>query len=160
MYTYYSVPRLVKSNRPIERALLKYGFSNFSLEILEYCDRDNVLQKEQYYLDLLKPVYNIVEKAGSTLGYRHTEETLRKMKEHVLSNEMLRIKALSTKNATEARSIGVIVENVKTKDKKEFCSMRAASRYLRVAPSSVSQAVLSNRLLKNTYLITKKITNL
>jgi len=69
----------------MERALLKYGFSNFSLEILEYCSRYNLLEREQYYLDNLKPDYNIVEKAGSTLGYKHTEESIKK-------NERFRIK--------------------------------------------------------------------
>lgn len=34
MYNYYSLRYLAKSNRPIDRALLKYGFSNFTLEIL------------------------------------------------------------------------------------------------------------------------------
>lgn len=84
-YTYYSLGYLAKSNRPMERALLKYGFSNFSLEILEYCSRYNLLEREQYYLDNLKPDYNIVEKAGSTLGYKHTEESIKK-------NERFRIK--------------------------------------------------------------------
>lgn len=37
MYTYFSLRSLAKSNRPIDRALLKHGFSNFRLEILEYC---------------------------------------------------------------------------------------------------------------------------
>lgn len=72
MYTYFSLRSLAKSNRPIDRALLKYGFSNFSLEILEYCNEDNVLKREQYFIDLLKPEYNIVQTAGSTLGYKHT----------------------------------------------------------------------------------------
>lgn len=54
MYTYYSLRSLAKSNRPIDRALLKYGFSNFRLEILEYGDKTNVLIREQYYIDLLK----------------------------------------------------------------------------------------------------------
>jgi GIY-YIG catalytic domain len=54
-YTYYSLRSLAKSNRPVERALLKYGFSNFSLEILEYCNLEDLLKKEQYYLDILKP---------------------------------------------------------------------------------------------------------
>lgn len=54
-YTYYSLGSLAKSNRPIDRALLKYGFSSFTLEILEYCDKDNVLKKEQHYLNLLLP---------------------------------------------------------------------------------------------------------
>lgn len=42
----------MKSNRPIERALLKYGYLNFTLE---YCDIDSLLEREQYYLDNLKP---------------------------------------------------------------------------------------------------------
>jgi len=50
-YTYYSLRYLAKSNRPMERALLKYGFSNFSLEILDYCNSEDLLKREQYYLD-------------------------------------------------------------------------------------------------------------
>ena len=68
MYTYYSLRSLAKSNRPIDRALLKYGFSKFSFSAAEYCTSVNVLEREQYYLDLIKPEYNIIEKAGSTLG--------------------------------------------------------------------------------------------
>jgi group I intron endonuclease len=86
MYTYYSLRSLAKSNRPIDRALLKYGFSNFILEILEYCDKNNVIEREQYYMDLIKPQYNIVEIAGSTLGYKHTPESLSKMRDLVLSD--------------------------------------------------------------------------
>jgi len=59
----------MKSNRPIDRALYKYGFSNFSLEILEYCSADLALEREQYYMDKLKPEYNIAEKAGSTVPF-------------------------------------------------------------------------------------------
>ena len=54
-YTYYSIGSLLKSNRPIDRALLKSGYSSFTLEILEYCDTDNLLKREQYYLHNLKP---------------------------------------------------------------------------------------------------------
>ena len=39
------------------RALLKYGYTNFSIEILEYCDPENCVQRENYYLNLLKPVW-------------------------------------------------------------------------------------------------------
>ena len=56
----------------IEKALLKYGYSNFKLEILEYCDKDEVLSREQYYLDFLKPEYNILKQAGSSLGFTHS----------------------------------------------------------------------------------------
>lgn len=58
-------------------ALLKYGHSNFSLFIIEYCEPNNCLisaDQEQYYLDTLLPEYNILQKAGSSLGYKYTDE--------------------------------------------------------------------------------------
>lgn len=76
---FYSYLRhLAKSNRLLERALLKYGFTNFSLEILEYCKAEDAVKREQYYMNKFKPDYNIAEVAGSTLGYKHTEESLKK----------------------------------------------------------------------------------
>jgi group I intron endonuclease len=45
---------------PICKALIKFGYSNFSLEILEYCEPDVRFEKEKYYLKLLKPEYNII----------------------------------------------------------------------------------------------------
>ena len=71
----------------IYKAILKYGYSEFSLEILEYCDPDKVLDREQYYVDLLNPEYNILKTAGSSRGYKHTEETLAKFKLRVFTGE-------------------------------------------------------------------------
>lgn len=45
------------------------------MEILEYCEPSDVISREQYYIDLLKPDYNILQVAGSSLGYKHTEES-------------------------------------------------------------------------------------
>jgi group I intron endonuclease len=58
---YYSLGSLkqVKGSIIIYRALLKYGHSNFSLNILEYCEKDVLIEREQYYIDLIKPEYNI-----------------------------------------------------------------------------------------------------
>lgn len=36
---------------------------------------ENLLKREQYYLDLFKPDYNILKKAGSRLGHKLSEET-------------------------------------------------------------------------------------
>lgn len=60
---------------------LKYGYSGFKLEILEFCNKDEVIAREQYYIDLFNPEYNILKKAGSSLGFTHSEETKAKMKE-------------------------------------------------------------------------------
>ena len=57
---YYNVNRLLSrpdSDRPITRSLLKYRYSNFRLDILEYCNPDVLIKREQYYIDLLKPEF-------------------------------------------------------------------------------------------------------
>ena len=52
----------------IYRALLKDGHDNFSLTILEYCDKEKCIEREDFYLSSLPHEYNILEKAGSRLG--------------------------------------------------------------------------------------------
>lgn len=49
--------------------------TKFSFTILEYCDSDVLLEREQHYIDTLKPEYNVCQTAGSTLGKLHTEES-------------------------------------------------------------------------------------
>jgi group I intron endonuclease len=68
----------LKNHSIIYRALLKYDYSNFALEIIEYCDRTDTIKREQYYLDLFKPEYNICFVAGSSLGRITSDETLRR----------------------------------------------------------------------------------
>lgn len=77
---YYNISYLASKNHLIiSRALIKYGYSNFSLEILEYCDKSVLLDREQYYLDKLNPSYNILKIAGSSEGFVHSEETKEKI---------------------------------------------------------------------------------
>lgn len=76
---YYNYEHLAKSNMIINKALLKYGYSEFSLQILEYCDPDSAVSREQYYMDLLKPIYNILGTAGSSMGYKHSDEAKAKI---------------------------------------------------------------------------------
>lgn len=73
--TYYSFSYLTRNKSLISKALLKYGYSRFRLEILEYCDPSVLMEREQYYIDLLKPEYNILKIAGSLLGFKHSDST-------------------------------------------------------------------------------------
>lgn len=63
----------------IYSSLLKNGYENFILEILEHCDPDQCIEREDYYINLLKPDYNICPKAGSSFGRITSEDTKRKM---------------------------------------------------------------------------------
>lgn len=76
---YYSIGHLLRENMLIYKALLKYGYSAFSLTVLECCKLEDLIQREQHYLDTLCPEYNILTVAYSSLGYKHTEETLAKI---------------------------------------------------------------------------------
>lgn len=78
---YYSLVYIKKRvhSSKIYKALLKYGYKNFSLDILEYCEPSQLIKREQFYLDLLKPEYNILKVAGSTLGFKHSKATKIKM---------------------------------------------------------------------------------
>ena len=96
---YYHKSELTKkSARPINQALLKYGHENFTLEILEYCLKNELLIRENYYFDLLKPEYNILKQAYSLLGYKHTAKSIHKMKTRLVSPEHKLLLSLAHKN--------------------------------------------------------------
>lgn len=77
LYKYFSVKHITKYKTPIHNAILKYGFEKSTLEMLEYCENGiNPTEREQYYFELLKPHYNILEIAGSFLGFKHSDKTL------------------------------------------------------------------------------------
>jgi len=58
------------------RALFKYGYSNFSFDILEYCSPEKCLEKEAFYLKKLKPKYNIsLNPIAPFSGRKHSNKT-------------------------------------------------------------------------------------
>jgi group I intron endonuclease len=79
LYAYYSPSKLI-DGRYISNSILKYGHNNFTVLIVEIIEpSDNIktdlLNREQYYIDLLKPVLNLNPTAGSSLGFKHSDET-------------------------------------------------------------------------------------
>lgn len=57
-------------NKKLENSFYKYGKDNFKLQILQVCknvSKERLLEIEQYWLDLLRPYYNLSIKATCTL---------------------------------------------------------------------------------------------
>lgn len=89
---YFSPLALKRDDTYICRALLHHTHSTFSLHIIEHIDikgfsleeaRNMVLDKEQFYLDIIfsinkENIFNINPTAGSSLGYKHSPESLAK----------------------------------------------------------------------------------
>ena len=169
-YFRYSHLTSIYRNMRINKALLKYGYSGFRFEILEYCSVKELLTREQFYLDQYQPEYNILKVAGSTLGYRHSKDSKtliglasknRKRSEvtrELISKALLGLK--STKEHVEKMSKSntfrqpIILTNTETAETKEFSSMTDASNYL-----ETSRVQIRNYLIKNIpfkgYLISK-----
>lgn len=66
-------------NIPLLNAFKKYGIKNMCFEIVEYVEIEKLLVREQWYLDTLKPEYNICKIAGSCLGVKRSIETCKKI---------------------------------------------------------------------------------
>ena len=58
----------------LNRSVNKYGIDNFKFEIIAKCPIEYVIKLEQWFIDNLKPQYNIAKIAGSNFGIKRTEE--------------------------------------------------------------------------------------
>lgn len=71
-------------NKKLQRSWNKYGEENFVFEMIETCEpvKEIILHREQFYIDLLNPYFNICKIAGITmLGRKHKESTKKKQSE-------------------------------------------------------------------------------
>lgn len=75
----FELRKNIHNNLHLQRAYNKYGEDKFTIEILEFCNKDNIIEREQYYIDTLKPEYNICKIAYSTIGVIPSKETRLKM---------------------------------------------------------------------------------
>jgi group I intron endonuclease len=165
-FNYISYPKV---NMLINKALIKYGYANFSLEILEYCDPALVISREQYYMDLLKPVYNMAKIAGSPLGYKHTAESRAKMggirsAAHA-PPENLRSAALKFHSNgdgfyPEVRAIisqGVVNFNIRTKGKKVvFTNLETQEIFIFVSIRDAALKMKLDRRTINKYILSQE----
>ncbi len=138
---------LNKESSMIYSAILKYGYSNFSLDILEYCEPDILISREQYYLDSLNPSYNILKVAGSRLGSKATMKTRitlsiiwrqrkiikqLKVKSEIKSNNVPKI-VIKPKLIPRTQSIKVKVLDTSNNLIKEFVSIKNAAKYFNIS---------------------------
>lgn len=132
-FSFLSV-RVQKSKSRIYSAILKYGYSNFQLEILEYCTKDKAVCREQYYIDLFKPEYNLNSTAGSRLGSIHSEETKRNMSKTHKGRKLTE----ETKNLLSLANKGINNPNF---GKKHSAETKALISLARLGKSIISESI-------------------
>jgi excinuclease UvrABC nuclease subunit len=164
---YYSLKYMNKKislgQSAIYSALLKYGPSHFSLAVLEYCNRDILIKREQFYIDLLKPEYNLSKTAGGgrRFGFIVTEETRKKMSvsqkaiDRSGKNHPMFGKARPEGAGSISQKISVfdLIKNERT----EYNSIREASNGLVISYSSIKSYLRrgSQKAFKNRYIFVK-----
>lgn len=104
-------------NVHLQNAYNKYSREAFDFEVLETIDiddniKDKLLKREQFWIDNLKPEYNILLVAGSNLGYHHTEETKKKISK---STTGVKKSEEHAKHIREGQSGRVLTEEHKAK---------------------------------------------
>jgi len=64
----------------VQNSWNKYGEDAFIFEVIEVVDRkENLIIREQHWIDELQPTFNFAKIAGSPLGVKHTEESRKNM---------------------------------------------------------------------------------
>lgn len=82
----YTLIKGIHHSRHLQRSFNKYGSENFEFSIVEICIDENILEREQYWLNEKQSYkrdfgYNVLQNSHNSLGYKHTEETLILIKE-------------------------------------------------------------------------------
>lgn len=132
--------RLSKNNHCnvlLQNSFNKYKKESLKFEVLEFCDKKDLILKEQYYIDALNPVFNICKIAGNKLGVKHREESKEKLRKTLkLKKEIEGSRKLTLTQIKEIEKM--ICDNYKLKD--------IANKYS-VSISTISKLKILNNLI-------------
>ena len=130
----------------INKALIKHGYSNFKLEILEYCDPKDTASREQFFMGYLNPEYNVLKVAYSSLGYEHSKEALVKISknlDYLNSQKVIKVK----------------VTNTETNLSEEYTSITETAKMLNSNKSTITKYIKNSLLFNGIYKLEADIPN-
>ncbi len=150
--------RSIHPNRYLQNSVNKYGIENFKFEIIEYCLEKELIEKEQYYIDIFQTYnnkigYNLSPTAGRTVGVVCKEETKLKIglanKERYKNGltEEHRMKLKKSRGNTPTFYKTVYQYNKKLELIKEWISGAEAARYYKLAGSCINKAAKFENLI-------------
>jgi group I intron endonuclease len=125
---YFQKSYLLKNkNFLIVKAIKKYGISNFYISILEYTNPlvSDLLKQEQYWLDQIRPEYNILKIAGNSLGYKHSELVKFKISQKRLGVKM---EEITKERISRSLKVSKLVGHKHSIDTKKKLSIIASMR--------------------------------
>lgn len=107
-------------NKHLQSAWSKYGEESFQFEVIEGCEQNKLIEREQHYIDNLKPHYNKLSIAGSSFGHKMPRDSILKRSKYNLDivnnirkdyKNGMTVSQLSEKYDISKRYIRSIAEN-------------------------------------------------
>lgn len=155
--------RELRNNRHINKHLQnswnKYGENNFEFEVIEEIqDKNKLIEREQYWIDQYdfeKELYNQCPIANSSLGYKHTEESIIKMSKAKKGKNNRLYGKTRTEKTKQAISDGrndkksvVQIDKHTNLIINKYISISDASRKTKICQSNISSVCLKKRVGK------------
>jgi hypothetical protein len=164
-YDYFSKSYFDKSgNTIIANSISKYGLEAFEFIILEFSGKEDVLSREQFFIDSLNPELNILKVAGCTSGFKPTVETRTKLSQAALGRihtlETRAKIAESQKNNKNNPGLPLSIKDLTTNITTEYVNMTQAATELGFSRTTISMGLKKNNttpfIVKGRYEITIK----
>lgn len=95
----YDLENKIHVNPHLQRAYDNDGVGSFELQIIEEVEKSGLIEREQFYLDELKPEYNICQTAGSRLGHKFSPETRAKLSKALTGRKIPKKTRMKMSNA-------------------------------------------------------------
>ncbi len=70
----------IHPNYNLQNHVNQFGINDLQFSIIEFCFKDQLREKEQYYIDLFAPPFNIAKIVGSSLGTKRSDMVKEKMR--------------------------------------------------------------------------------
>ncbi len=141
-------------NKKLQRSFNKYGKENFIFEILAVCPIEYCIKLEQWFINTVRPKYNILLTAGNCLNYKHSTESKQKIsaanKGRKVSEETRAKQSLQRKG----RKLSIeTIEKLRTRNKGRKKSQESIDKTANSHKRKVYQYSLSGGFIKMFYSV-------
>jgi group I intron endonuclease len=177
----------LKGNSRIASSVKLLGRKNFAFVVIDLFtdkikDKTNLilLSLEQYYIDSIKPNYNILPLAGNSFGFKHTLETIKYMRDNFSDVRRERIGSLNRGKSLSKNTLELIreatlnrpamsqesIDKCKTKGRAitvtrlsdgslvgHFQDIVSAAKQIKCAEKTIRRALKSKGIVKSTYKV-------